>query len=427
MSPELERITQRAQAEPQARFTALAHHLSEEFLRDTWHRLNHRGAPGVDQQTVAAYAAGLDARLADLVARNKRRAYQAPPVRRVYIPKAGKPDQQRPLGIPTVEDRLLQAAVARLLSALYEADFLSASYGFRPGRNAHQALRDLRNTVMTGRAHWVVEADIRGYFDHIDHAWLLRMLALRIGDRWILRLIRKWLTAGVLEGTELTPTEAGTPQGGPLSPVLANVYLHYALDLWFQRVVQPRCRGAATLIRFADDFLALFERPDDANRFYRTLPHRLGKFGLTLAEEKTRVVPFGRAHWRAGHPYPEAFDFLGFRHHLSHDRRGRMAVVRVPSPKSRRKFLQDVKHWLSAHQHAPPREQRRTLEAKLRGFYQYFALPHTTASLGRVGYAVQWYWYRSLARRSQRGARWDDLKRHPWFGLPRPRVLHPTI
>lgn len=241
-------------------------------------------------------------------------------------------------------DRGLQAAVARLLSAIDEADFWPVSDGFCPGRRAHHALRDLRNTVMSGRAHGVVEADIRGDVDPIDHAWLLGMLDLRIGDPWVLRLIRKWLMAGILEETPLTIAEAGTPQGGPLSPVLANVSFHDALDLWFTRVVQPRCRGQATWIRFADDALALFERQDDADRFHRVLPRRLGKFELTLAEEKTRLIPFGRAHGCAGQPYREHVDFLGFRHHLRHDRRGRMAVVRLPSPTSRRKLLQGVKH-----------------------------------------------------------------------------------
>ncbi|NMP25180.1 reverse transcriptase domain-containing protein, partial [Sulfobacillus harzensis] len=288
MSPHLERITQRAAAAPHLRFTALAHHLSEDFLADTWQRMNRRGAPGVDHQTTAAYAADLKEHLSDLVARNRRHAYRAPAVRRVYIPKPGKPDQRRPLGIPTVEDRLLQAAVARLLGAIYEADFRPVSYGFRPGRNAHQALATLRNTLMTGRAHWVVEADIRGYFDHIDHDWLLRMLELRVGDPWILRLVRKWLAAGILEDGRVTPATVGSPQGGPLSPLLANVYLHYVLDLWFEQVVIPRCRGRATLIRFADDFLALFEEEQDARRFLRALPQRMRKFALTLAEEKTR-------------------------------------------------------------------------------------------------------------------------------------------
>ncbi len=319
-------------------------------------------------------------------------------------------------------DRILPSP--NLRQSHFEVTFYT--YGFRPGRSAHQALTVVRNTVMTGRAHWVVEADIRGYCDAIDHAWLLRMLALRIGDPWVLRLIRKWLQAGVLEDNQVTVAETGTPQGGPLSPVLANVYLHYVLDLWFTRVVQPRCRGRATLVRFADDFLALFERQEDAERFYRALPQRLGKFGLTLAAEKTQVLPFGRRHGRGDRAHRETFDFLGFRHHLSHDRHGRMAVVRLPSPKSRQKFLQATKQWLRAHQHAPVRLQREGLAAKLRGFYQYFALPQTTVALHRIHAQVHGQWYRSLQGRSQRGATWEALHRRPWFQLPTPRILHPT-
>ncbi|HVA89725.1 MAG TPA: reverse transcriptase domain-containing protein, partial [Chloroflexota bacterium] len=245
MSPELERIAQRAKAEPKLRFTALAHHLTEDLLRETWQGLNKRGAAGVDGMSMEAYGANLEENLRTLVEGLKAHRYRAPMVRRVYIPKAGNPQKLRPLGIPTAEDRLLQAAVARILGAIYETDFLGCSYGFRPGRSAHQALADLRQAVVTGKAQWVVEADIKGFYDHLDHEWLMRMLELRIGDPWILRLIRKWLKAGILdEGTVTTPEE-GAPQGGPLSPVLANVYLHYALDLWFTRVMQPRCRGAA--------------------------------------------------------------------------------------------------------------------------------------------------------------------------------------
>jgi len=225
-------------------------------------------------------------------------------VRRVFIPKAGNPSKPRPLGVPTIEDRLLQSAVSRILSAIYEADFLDCSFGFRPGRTAHQALAALCNEVMFGGAQYVYEADIRSFFDVLDHAWLMRMLELRIGDPWILCLIRKWLSAGVLDHGQVTTPEAGTPQGGPASPVLANVYLHYALDLWFEKVVRPRCVGKATLIRFADDFVVLFQNEADAKRFAQALPTRFAKFNLTLAEEKTHLLPFGRRHWRSAQSHP---------------------------------------------------------------------------------------------------------------------------
>lgn len=428
MSEGLERIAQRAKADPACRFTALAHHLTEDFLRDTWQRLNRKGAPGVDHATAEEYAANLDDNLKRLVEGMRRRHYRAPQVRRVFIPKAGNPSKLRPLGVPTVEDRLLQSAVSRVLSVIYEADFLDGSFGFRPGRTAHQALAALRSEVMVGGTQYVYEADIRSFFDVLDHAWLMRMLELRIGDPWILRLIRKWLNAGILDHGQVTTPELGTPQGGPVSPVLANVYLHYALDLWFEKVVRPHCLGKATLIRFADDFVVLFQSEMDAKRFAKALPTRLAKFNLTLAEEKTHLLPFGRKHWRSGQSHPHHFDFLGFRHHLGTDRKGRMAVVRIPSPKSVRKFLAGVKEWIRQHMHDRPQDQQAELTRKFQGFYQYFALWYTTRKLYVVMQEVRKLWKRVLERRSQRGTRtWALWTRHPWFTLPQPKLLHRTV
>lgn len=428
MSTQLDRIAKRAQADPKLRFTALAHHLTEDFLRETWQGLNKRGASGVDGVSMRAYGDRLDENLHTLVETLREHRYRAPMVRRVYIPKAGNPEKMRPLGIPTAEDRLVQAAVARILGAIYEPDFLDCSYGFRPNRSAHQALAALRTPVIRGAAQWVVEADIRGYFTHIDHAWLLRMLELRIGDPTILRLVRKWLKAGILDQGQASMPEEGTPQGGPLSPVLANIYLHYGLDLWFERVVRPRCRGNAQLIRFADDYVTLFALQQDAERFAAVLPKRLGKFGLSLAEEKTTLIPFGTRHWVSGQSYPHHFDFLGFRHHLGRSRYGRMAVIRVPSPKSVRKFTGAIKTWLGQHRHERPMEQQRVLAQKVRGFYQYFALWHTTRKLRAVRREVLRLWARELGRRGQRGARsqaqWTD---RPWYRLPEPTVLHPKV
>ena len=298
MSPKLDAIAQRAKDQPHARFTALAHHLTVEFLEDTWQQLNQHGAPGLSGETMDAYDRVRRTRIPTLVETLKAHAYRVPPIRRVYIPKAGQPQKRRPLGIPEVEDRLLQAAVNRLLQPIYEADFVEGSYGFRPGRSPHDALDALNTAMMTRPMQWVFEADIRGFFDHLQHGWLMTMLRERIGDPGVLRLIEKWLQAPIVEpdGRRARPTE-GAPQGGPLSPMLGNVYLHYALDLWFEKAVQPVCRGEAQLIRFADDFVVAFAREEDARQFARELPARLAKFGLELASEKTRLMPFGRRAW----------------------------------------------------------------------------------------------------------------------------------
>ena len=428
MNEGLERIALRAKTVPGCRFTALAHHLSEDFLRDTWHRLNRRGAAGVDGVRMANYEENLDEHIRDLVAGLKRHYYHAPDVRRVYIPKAGNPEKLRPLGIPTVEDRLLQAGVARILSAIYEADFLDCSYGFRPGRRAHDALAVIRREVILGRANWVVEADIRGYFDAIGHEWMLRMLELRIGDPWILRLIEKWLKAGIFESGQVITPERGTPQGGPLSPVLANVYLHYALDLWFERVVRPRSQDSVTLVRFADDFVILCRSEQDARAIAAALPRRLGKFGLSLAEEKTHVVPFGRVHWWRWEHRNHHFDFLRFRHHIGTNRKGRMSVVRIPSPKSVRRFLAETKKWLWEHMHDRPEEQQRMLATKVLGFYQYFSVWQAGPKLRAVRQEVLKYWKWTLGRRSQRAKlSWADLQMKTWFTLPMPKLVHREV
>ena len=428
MSAGLERIAERAKAAPRERFTALAHHLTEGMLKETFARMNRHGAPGVDRVSMGEYAKDLDAHVADLVERMKHRAYDAPYVRRTYIPKAGNPAKLRPLGIPTVEDRLLQAAVARVLGAIYEPIFRGCSYGFRPGRSAHDALREIRSAVVSGQTQYVLEADIRGYFDHIDHDWLLRMLELKVGDPWILRLVRKWLKAGICDKGIVTHPEEGTPQGGPLSPLLANVYLHYALDLWFEKVVRPRLRYGAKVVRFADDFLLLFEDERDAQRVAEALPKRLAKFGLEVAPEKTRLVPFGTKFWRQGKDATGTFDFLGFSHHLGTNSRGAMVVVRVPARKGVHRFLMETKAWLRTNMHMAPVLQRAALAAKLRGLYQYFGLYHCTKRLKAVREQVYRYWHNSLGRRSQRAkASWTVLRSKPWFDLPWPGVVHPTV
>jgi group II intron reverse transcriptase/maturase len=347
-------------------------------------------------------------------------------------PKAYCIHVQFALTVPTVEDRLLQRAVARILEAVFEADFLECSYGFRPGRNPHDALRALRGIIVTKKVGHLFEADIRGYFNHIQHEMLQKMVAHRIADPLILRLIGKWLKAGyMLEGV-VVRTEEGSPQGGPISPILANIYLHYSLDLWFAKKIKPRCQGEAYLTRFADDFVANFQYQRDAERFQKDLTDRFGKFGLELAEEKTRVMRFGRfvrGDLAKTGGKPGTFDFLGFQHVCGTDRGGKFALIRVPCDKSRRKFLAKTKDWLKQHMHWKRQDQQKQLTMMLRGFYQYFGLHHCKPKLDGIRREVERQWARRLRRRSQRQRLyWCYLKKQPWFALPyAASTLHPTV
>jgi RNA-directed DNA polymerase len=429
MTTKLSKVAEKARADQRVRFTSLAHLLTPAFLRETWGLVNKRGAHGVDGETVKEFEDGLEVRLGDLHRRLKTGRYRAPAVRRVHIPKG--PGKTRPLGIPTVEDRLVQAAVARILSAVFEPVFSDGSFGYRPGRSAHDALRRLRSHLIGGKVMHVCEADIRSYFDRVHHGWLRQMLAQRIADPAIMRLINKWLRAGVMENGVTVRREEGVPQGGPISPILANVYLHYALDLWFERRFKRSCRGQAYLVRFADDFVAAFQYGSDADRFGKELKGRMEKFGLELAPEKTRRLLFGRfarERLSAKGKRPEAFEFLGFKHVCGVDRQGRFAVVRLPSQKSRRKFLDRVREWLRTHMHWKVRDQQARLSQMLRGFYQYFALPHCGLKLCAIHATVLRQWRRTLLRRSQRSkTHWSYLRKQSWFSLPTPVSLHPTV
>jgi group II intron reverse transcriptase/maturase len=426
MTTKLGRIAMKARQDPKLRFTSLAHLLTPAFLRETRQAMNHHGAAGL---SVASYNTNLNANLIELHQRLKGGRYRAPPVRRVEIPKAN--GKMRALGIPTVEDRLLQAAVARVLSAIYEPNFVDASFGYRPGRSAHDALRTLRSHFIGDAVMHVVEADIRAYFDRVNHDWLRRMLRERIADPVILRLVDKWLRAGVMDGGVVRETESGVPQGGPISPVLSNVYLHYVLDLWFQKRVRAWVRGQAHLVRFADDFVACFQYEVDAKRFRHELEERMGKFRLELAEEKTRRLVFGRfAKERLAQEgrKPEAFEFLGFKHVCGMDRKGKFSVVRIPSQRSCRKFLDRTRSWLGEHMHWKVRDQRKRLSRMLAGFYQYFALPHCTSKLYWVQGEVLRQWHRVLRRRSQRSkTHWSYLRMKDWFTLPTPVSLHANV
>jgi RNA-directed DNA polymerase len=433
VSTQLAQITKKAELDRKVRFTSLAHLLTPEFLKETWGTINRHGAGGVDGESIEQFESELELRVQEICARLKAGAYRAPPVRRVDIPKGPGKTGTRPLGIPTVADRLLQKAVARILEAIFEADFCDASYGYRPGRSPHHALRALREQIVTKKGSYVFEADIRGYFDHVCHSWLQRMVRERIADPVILSLIGKWLKAGAMQDGVVVRSEEGTPQGGPISCVLANIYLHYTLDLWFEKKFKPQCRGEAYLVRFVDDFVVSFQYLADAENFQRQLRVRLARFNLELAEEKTRLLLFGRfAAERCARVdrRPETFEFLGFKHVCGTDRAGRFALIRLPSVKSCRKFLARTHEWLVRHMHWKRRDQQRHLWEMLRGFYQYFRLHHCQEKLDWIRREVQLQWRRTLRQQSQRHRlHWSYLASREWFKLPLPprHSLHPTV
>jgi len=381
----LRAIAIKAKSHKRHRFRDLYRCLDADLLRCCWRDLNKAAASGVDGVTASAYAEELDTRIEALVERLKTKRYRAKLVRRVYIPKEN--GKERPLGIPALEDKLVQLAVSKVLTAIYEADFLDSSYGYRPGRGARDAVQDLSFDLQYGVYGHVVEADIKGFFDHMDHAWLLAMLKECIDDRALLGLIRKWLKAGVLERDgEVIHPQTGTPQGGIVSPVLANVYLHYALDLWFERKVKVHCRGEALLCRYADDWICAFRYRDDAQRFYRVLPKRLAKFGLEVAPEKTRRLRFSRFH----PGMKRRFAFLGFEFYWLEDRQGVPRVKRRTARKKLQAACRRIKEWIRNSRHLPGRVFFRGLTRRLRGHYQYFGLRGNAHSLYRFyGWAVQ--------------------------------------
>lgn len=429
MSTKLDGIANKARKDKKAAFTSLAHIITPDFLKETWKMMNRKGASGVDGETTKEFESDLDERVKDIWKSMKEKRYRAPPVRRVEIPKSkGK---TRPLGIPTVQDRLVQRSVARILEAIYEQDFLEFSYGFRTGRSPHQALKALRNCIVTKKVRHIFEADIRGYFNNINHKWLMKMIKLRIADPVIIGMIGKWLKAGIMINGVVTRNENGVPQGGPISPILANIYLHYVLDLWFAKKFKTYTQGEAYLIRFADDYVACFQYKRDAEKFERYSRYRMKGFGLELAEEKTRLIQFGRYAIERTAKYaerPESFDFLGFKHICGIGNNGQFALVRNPTVKSSRKFLDKVHKWLKEHNHWKRRDQQKQLTSMLRGFYQYFSLYHCKNRLQYIRGEVVNQWIRSLRRRSQRHKLyWSYLTRSEWFKLPYPELIHADI
>lgn len=427
VSTKLDRIAKLARELRSAPLTTLAHHIDVDWLREAYRRTRKDGARGIDGQNAEQYAERLEDNLRSLLDRAKGGEYRAPPVRRVHIPK-GDGTQRRPIGIPTFEDKVLQRAVAMVLEAIYEQEFHDCSYGFRPRRSAHQACAGLWEATMAMGGGWILEVDIKKFFDTLDHERLQEILSRRVGDGVILRLIGKWLNAGVMEGLVLSHPEAGTPQGGVISPLLANIYLHDVLDEWFVRDVQPRLSGRAVLVRYADDFVFVFARKEDAERMLDVLPKRFGKYGLTLHPDKTRLVPFRRPDRDddGDDDGPGTFDLLGFTHHWGLSRKGNWVVKRRTAKDRFSRTLRRIAEWCRVHRHDDVRSQHRALARKLNGHYAYFGVTSNYAALARLAYEVKAIWRKWLSRRSQRSfLNWNMMHRLlDRFRLPRPRIVH---
>jgi group II intron reverse transcriptase/maturase len=425
----LERVRRAAERDKQVRFTALLHHVyNTDHLRAAYFALKRDAAPGIDGETWKHYGEALEANLADLSGRLKRGAYRAKPVKRAYIPKTD--GRQRPLGIPTLEDKVVQRTTVEVLNAIYETDFLGFSYGFRPGRSPHNALDALYAGLLTREVNWVLDADIRGFFDTIDHGWLVKFVEHRIADRRVVRLIQKWLNAGVLEDGVRTWSEAGTPQGGSVSPLLANVYLHYAFDLWVRRWRKTQAQGDMIVVRFADDFIVGFQHRADAERFLAELRERFAKFGLELHPEKTRLLEFGpyaaENRRRAGKGKPETFNFLGFTHICGKKRNGRFTVVRQTIRKRLQAKLSEVKAELRRRMHAPIPVVGAWLRTVVGGHLRYYGVPMNGPALSTFRFQVVRLWYRTLRRRGQRRRlSWARMWRLVRRWLPPARITHP--
>jgi RNA-directed DNA polymerase len=425
----LERVRQVARREKTQRFTALMHHVYDvNRLRAAYFALKRDAAAGIDGETWRHYGEALEANLRGLAARLQRGAFRASPVRRAYIPKAD--GRQRPLGVPTLEDKLVQRAVVDVLNAIYEADFLGFSYGCRPTRSPHQARDALTVGLETRRVQWVLDADIRSFFDTLNHEWLVRFLEHRVADRRVVRLIQRWLRAGVLEEGERTRSDVGTVQGGSISPLLANVYLHYAFDLWVQRWRQREARGAVIVVRFADDFVVGFEHRQEAERFLADLRDRFARFGLVLHPDKTRLIEFGRfaAQTRRarGDGKPETFHFLGFTHACSQTRKGRFTVLRQTMRQRWQATLREGKTELRRRLHTPIPVPGAYLRAVVVGHTRYSGVPRNGPRLGAFHRALGRLWHAMLGRRSQTGSvSWARMRRLVARWLPGPRICHP--
>jgi RNA-directed DNA polymerase len=429
VSTRLQQIAKLARQMPQAALSTLSHHIDLVLLREAYRRTRKDGATGVDEMTAKEYASKLDENLASLLERFKSGTYWAPPVRRVHIPK-GDGTKTRPIGIPTFEDKVLQRAVTMVMEAVYEQDFLDCSWGFRPGRSAHEALETLREGLRKMHGGWVLDVDIKSFFDTIDHGQLRSFLDQRVRDGVLRRTIDKWLKAGVLEEGAVHYPEGGTPQGGVISPLLANIYLHHVLDTWFHDMAKPRLRGEAFLVRYADDFVIVCAMKSDAEKLMAVLPKRFGKYGLTLHPEKTRLVRFTepafKSNRKGGDGGSGTFDLLGFTHHWRRSRNN-VWVIGQKTAKSRlQRAIGKVTEWCRSNRHHKVADQYRALVPKLRGHYQYYGVTGNGRALHNFYEAVCREWHRWLNRRSQRNnmtwERFGQLLQR--YVLPRPRIVH---
>lgn len=416
-----ERIAAKARNEPKLRFTSLAHHITRQRVWENLSHIPHNSAPGVDGKTVSEVKAEFDTWIDPMLQGVHRKGYRAPAIRRVYIPKPGK-KEKRPLGVPCVADRALQRSTAQVLSAIYEQDFLSCSFGGRPGLGAHHALATLNEVVAGRKVGWVLEADLKNFFGSLDHQWMLRFVEHRVGDPRVISLIRRWLKAGVLEDGQMHVNEEGTPQGGSISVLLSNLYLHYVLDLWFDRVVKPHLQGEAYMIRYIDDFVICFQYRSDALRVQEALRKRLRKFGLALEPTKTRVVEFGRFAQRhapkRGRRRPETIYFLGFTLYCTRNLKGNFKVGMRTDKVRLQRSLSRLRDLMRRMRHLPIGEQLINLNRVLRGHYAYYGIAGNFRALQRVHRAVERYWYKMLCTRSRKGY-------FPWEGFHRIKVRFP--
>lgn len=427
ISTRQQKIAALARIEPKMQLKTLAHHIDLMWLQEAWRRTRKDGATGVDNVTATEYEAHLDANLSGLLDRFKSGRYRAPAVKRVHIPKPGKAGATRPIGIPTLEDKVLQRAVLMALEPIYEHDFLACSYGFRPGRNAHQALEGVWQGLMGQAGGWVIDLDIQGFFDSVDHKQLRAFIQPRVHDGVLTRILGKWLKAGVMENGAVHHPTQGTPQGGVISPLLANIYLHEVLDLWFEHTVKPRLNGRAFMARYADDAVLAFAREDDARRVLAVLAKRLAKYGLSLHPDKTRLVDFrqpGRKSNRG--PKGHSFDLLGLTHYWGVSRKGRSVIVRKTAKHRMDNALARIAYWCKTHRHWPVAQQQRALSRQVAGHYAYYGITGNARALNRFRQQVERRWRFWLCRRSRKAFMpWPRFKRLlARYPLPPPRVVH---